>query len=116
LQAALDPIGNRFYRVDAYGTLFACSLKPVDNLDPVVTFPSAVFFNHQWHHFLDPLISGKPTVAIGTLAPPPDHIAVLAQAGIDHSIIGLMAEGTFHPKHSTCNSPLIRNRQNASGF
>ena len=37
--------------------------KPVDNLDPIVAFASSVFLDHQRHHFLDPLISGKATVA-----------------------------------------------------
>jgi len=96
LQISFDTVSNRLYRVDAHGTLLACSLQPVDNLDPVVAFSSTVFLNHQRHHFFHPLISGKPTVTIGALSPAPDHVAVFAQARIDNAIVSLMAEGTLH--------------------
>jgi hypothetical protein len=39
---------------------------------------------------------------MGALSPPPDHIAVFAQARVDNAVIRLMAEGTLHAEHLMC--------------
>ena len=69
-----------FDGIDANGPLLTGPFKPIDYFDPLVSLPTTIFFNHQWHHLFDPFIGGESARALGALASAPDHIAILAQA------------------------------------
>ena len=98
LKIAFDAVGNRFYRVDADGTLFAGPFETVDDFDAIVTFPAAILFHHQGHHLFDPLIGREAAIATRAFPSPSDHVAVLTEPGVDDSIIRLVAKGAFHTK------------------
>ncbi len=96
LQRPFDAVGDRFDGVNADRPLLAGALETIDDLDPVIALAPAILLDHQRHHLLDPLVGGETPGAALALAPAAHHVAVPTQARIDHSILDLMAKGTFH--------------------
>src|SRR5258706_29658 len=96
LQRALDTVGDRLDGVDADRPFFAGAFQTVDDLHAVVGFAPAVFLDDQRHHLLDSFVGRKTPATVLAFAPAPDHVAILAQARIDHAILDFVAKRALH--------------------
>src|SRR4030043_1052811 len=96
LKIRLDPVDALFNHIDADGPFFAGLLQAIEDFDPVEGFPPSVFFDDQRKGILRPLTRGKTLLAFEALPPPPYHLLVLAQTGINNLAFEMITKRTFH--------------------
>src|SRR5262245_43966390 len=100
VQPRLDVGDDVVHGLHAYGSLLtrlqngAAELLAVEGLAPPIALDDAR------EHVLDVLVRGVAAVALEAGAPAPDELPLTADAGIDHPILAVAAEGALHARRS----------------
>src|SRR5436190_2700490 len=96
LEHDLGLVVNRFELHHRDRSLLAGLQYAGKNLLPVESLAPAVFFDDHVWNFINAFVARESALAPEALASPPDRLALLAFARIDHLVMKMAAERTFH--------------------
>jgi hypothetical protein len=92
----LNTVDDLFKEVDTNRPLFTGFFQAVENFEAIENLSSPVFFNHERKGILCPLACGKSFMTTQTFSPPANGLLILAETGINHFTLWMIAERAFH--------------------
>ena len=78
---------------------------------PIESFAAAVFLDDHVRNLVDAFVARESPLASETLPAPPDRIAFLAFPRVDHLVMEMAAEWTFHILLLNCCRPQVLERK-----
>src|SRR5215470_3598469 len=93
---AFDLVHDGLQLWRGYRPLFAGLQQTLQNLLPFKTLAPTILFDDHVRNFVDALVSGETAGTFQAFTAAADGVAGTAFAGVDHFIVEMRAERTFH--------------------
>src|SRR3990172_2094145 len=93
LEIRFQAVDHLLNHINADGSLFACPLQAIEYFYPIEEFSSPVLLDHQGKAVFCSLTGGKSLLTLEAFPSASNRLFVLAQAGIDHFALEMIAEG-----------------------